>query len=373
MEGLFAQLQQQLVEHGSQEGAEGAGEDGLAGEFSQHVNQTEPSPLVQTASAANQLHVALSASPDQATKSYEPTEAGRSTDVISTYGQGSQIHLDPQLQTGNTEQSVPGPVITEETSTYHELPSATEVNMTDAQVSMLQQSYSAPARGYGLLQRPLKRQARSRFSEERRKQVGGIRKMGACLRCRMLKKPCSGETPCATCRTIESARLWKNACIRTRIADEFVLYNQRLFYAKAHHRVNLAASNKKLQRPPGRIEATLFSADKVYASFKPMAAVDLTSELDSQQDQVGQVDPNNALFLIDFEADDMTTKLERYLVDETDKAIDGEESPFLEATLRTATGLISQEGVSILFHGDTHTGRYSLLTPSSRTSCWPRL
>jgi len=54
--------------------------------------------------------------------------------------------------------------------------------------------------------------------------------------------------------------------------------------------------------------------------------------------------------------------LERYLVDETDKAIDGEESPFLKATLRTATGLISQEGVSILFHGDTHTGRDSLLT-----------
>lgn len=66
---------------------------------------------------------------------------------------------------------------------------------------------------------------RGRFSAVRRKEVQEVRKRGACIRCRMLKKPCSGESPCSTCRNVESARLWKQPCIRTRIADELQLYS----------------------------------------------------------------------------------------------------------------------------------------------------
>ncbi|KAF2441691.1 hypothetical protein P171DRAFT_76700 [Karstenula rhodostoma CBS 690.94] len=40
---------------------------------------------------------------------------------------------------------------------------------------------------------------RSAFSPKRKAEVKGIRKKGACLRCRILKRACSGETPCKTC------------------------------------------------------------------------------------------------------------------------------------------------------------------------------
>ncbi|KAF2184473.1 hypothetical protein K469DRAFT_185901 [Zopfia rhizophila CBS 207.26] len=40
---------------------------------------------------------------------------------------------------------------------------------------------------------------RSAFSSARKEEVRGIRKRGACLRCRLLKRACSGENPCKTC------------------------------------------------------------------------------------------------------------------------------------------------------------------------------
>lgn len=92
---------------------------------------------------------------------------------------------------------------------------------------------TAGSNGYGVLGRAERKKGRTKFSTERRKEVDGIRKLGACLRCKMLKKPCSGETPCLTCKSIGSPRLWHTACIRTRIADEFTLYNAAFFSARA--------------------------------------------------------------------------------------------------------------------------------------------
>jgi hypothetical protein len=97
---------------------------------------------------------------------------------------------------------------------------------------------------------------RGRFSDVRRREVSEVRKRGACIRCRMLKKPvsvtawfldlqafgispryyeqvvdfkqCSGDTPCLTCANVEAARLWKTPCIRTRITEVFELYSAGL-------------------------------------------------------------------------------------------------------------------------------------------------
>ncbi|KAF1975937.1 hypothetical protein BU23DRAFT_566147 [Bimuria novae-zelandiae CBS 107.79] len=49
---------------------------------------------------------------------------------------------------------------------------------------------------------------RSAFSPKRKAEVKGIRKKGACLRCRILKRACSGEDPCKTC--IAAARAASN-------------------------------------------------------------------------------------------------------------------------------------------------------------------
>ena len=36
---------------------------------------------------------------------------------------------------------------------------------------------------------------------------------------------CSDGDPCSTCVSVESARLWKLPCMRTRVASEFDLYS----------------------------------------------------------------------------------------------------------------------------------------------------
>ncbi|KAF2710634.1 hypothetical protein K504DRAFT_266920 [Pleomassaria siparia CBS 279.74] len=60
---------------------------------------------------------------------------------------------------------------------------------------------------------------RSSFSSSRKLEVRRIRRKGACLRCRMLKRACSGEDPCKTCivaaRAAAGSRaLWWMDCLR---------------------------------------------------------------------------------------------------------------------------------------------------------------
>jgi len=346
-DGLFAQLQQQLTEQGGDGGEDGFQESDTSHNPPQVSADDRVSPLVQTASAANQLNA-----PNQDYNSNTSVHAGavsveQMQAPIAERPVSADVNLDPQLQDQNGLHNATNPIQDHDHDHDMQILASAMQSDNNGQTDGPYHHFSSAFRGYGLLQKG-KRQQRSRFTEERRKEVGGIRKLGACLRCRMLKKPCSGDTPCTTCRTIESARLWKNACVRTRLADEFSLYNKKLFYSKAHHKVNLAMSGRLLQRPNGRIEATLFPNDKVYVSFKPMSAVQQDGMSGQVEEGVKDADLQNTLFMIDFEADDMTTKLERYLVDETDKFIDHEPLHFLKSTLKTATRLISEQGDILL-------------------------
>ncbi|KAI9830626.1 MAG: hypothetical protein M1819_005436 [Sarea resinae] len=53
-----------------------------------------------------------------------------------------------------------------------------------------------------------------KYSGEKRDKVWRVREQGACLRCRTLKKSCSGNIPCDTCMTISNKRVWRGPCMR---------------------------------------------------------------------------------------------------------------------------------------------------------------
>jgi hypothetical protein len=180
--------------------------------------------------------------------------------------------------------------------------------------------------GFGLLQRANKNKVRGRFTEERRKEVQTVRKKGACLRCRMLKKPCSEGTPCGTCRNIESARLWKNACIRSRIAEEFTLYSSSLFHAKDHHTVLTALQRVEPMQLPGRIEVTLFPDTNIYATFPALMTPPTAPSL---------------VFMLNYrrDPDTLAATLERYLHMVIMQCISREPSTFMRSTLEVATEL----------------------------------
>ena len=198
--------------------------------------------------------------------------------------------------------------------------------------------------GFGLLQRFNKTKARGRFSEDRRKEVQVVRKKGACLRCRMLKKPCSEGTPCNTCKNIETARLWKQACIRTRVADEFVLYSTTYFYTKDRSMVYASLNGIEPRTVPGRIEVTLSPDHHIYATFSAMKtnraarpADDLDALINSSQNDDSD---SPDMFLLSFKTEDtLALKLERYMSAVLVQAIASEPSRVMRSTLEFAAEL----------------------------------
>lgn len=193
-----------------------------------------------------------------------------------------------------------------------------------------------------------KPKVRGRFSDTRRKEVQEVRKRGACIRCRMLKKPCSGDNPCNTCQNVESARLWKQPCIRTRIAEEFSLYTAGLYTMLAHHAVYQAKGSIRLNQTPGRIEASHHPESGQFATFTPLRCQQ------TQTVQSAAIDPaifaamtSSDLELIDTD-DDISGKLDGYIKKIAPTFYDTEDSPFMKTTIQTALSLTATSQDALL-------------------------
>jgi hypothetical protein len=200
---------------------------------------------------------------------------------------------------------------------------------------------------FSIHQKPLKPKVRGRFTDSRRKEVQEVRKRGACIRCRMLKKPCSGDNPCNTCQNVESARLWKQPCIRTRIAEEFNLYSAGLHGVLAYHATNQAKGQVRMDQTPGRIEASHHPDSGIFSTFTPLKCHQ------SQGSQNTDIDP--AIFaavstpdleLIDGD-DDISGKLDLYIKKIGPHFLESEDSTFMKTTQQTVARLASpnQDGL----------------------------
>ncbi|CBF87888.1 hypothetical protein AN1232.2 [Aspergillus nidulans FGSC A4] len=171
---------------------------------------------------------------------------------------------------------------------------------------------------FGNSTKPAKPKVRGRFSAARRREVQEVRKRGACIRCRMLKKPCSGDSPCTTCASVESARLWKHPCIRTRIADEFELYHANLHATLAFHDVSSIRNQVKFEIFAGRIEVTHFEESMVFVTLagqqghKPSAST-LDPQLQGLGDETQFQGPLQEIYLLDNDMDDVPGKIEMYI------------------------------------------------------------
>lgn len=237
MENWMIQLRDQLAE------ANQAHDDRL--QTTTQQPQADSNPLVEAASAANQLNLSLERFVDD---TQVPPIAG------GAISRNVQSNLDPALHTQDSDD-------TQSSIIEQQMPPPPAPAMSMRSFST--QYGTADGHHYGLLARPLKiKSHRTKFSAERRKEVGSMRKLGACLRCRMLKKPCSGETPCATCSAIGIPRLWQATCIRTRVADEFSLYNTSYFFAKARDKVNALIGSTAVEKSGGQIEVSFFNNEE---------------------------------------------------------------------------------------------------------------
>lgn len=124
-----------------------------------------------------------------------------------------------------------------------------------------------PEQGYTLDGKQARKPQRGRFTDTRRQEVSKIRKRGACIRCRMLKKPCSEGTPCSTCANVETARLWKGICLRTKLVDEFTLWSTGLLQSHATTKVLAAVQGLEEMPLQGRLEVRTFQGSSLSMSF----------------------------------------------------------------------------------------------------------
>lgn len=190
-----------------------------------------------------------------------------------------------------------------------------------------------------------KPKVRGRFTAERRKEVQQIRKQGACIRCRMLKKTCSNDTPCRTCSDVETPRLWKHSCIRTKLIDEFTLFFVGLHSNLAYHDVHNFKARTHLHAFNGRIEAFHFEGPSMMITFKGLqgqADAGLSSPSDWNQNA-------GSVFLIDTDADDAVAKMEQYLREMVPHVSASDTSHFMKTSLETAQQLAKEKDDLVLF------------------------
>lgn len=211
-----------------------------------------------------------------------------------------------------------------------------------------------PMSGFGPVRNSAK--GRSKFTDTRRKEVQDIRKRGACIRCRMLKKPCSEGTPCNTCKTVGSARLWKGSCLRTRLSEEYTLWSVETFNNKARATVDDAFEGLEKVSTDASIDVRLLLDSDLYMTFP--ARKHSQNSLAKQRIALkayGGTDPDLALraqfeahmdsapiYLLE-EQPEVLPRLESNIPQVADSCISDDISPFLKATLQRAQIMIRQE------------------------------
>ncbi|RGP65024.1 hypothetical protein FLONG3_9359 [Fusarium longipes] len=178
------------------------------------------------------------------------------------------------------------------------------------------------------------RHARSRFTAARRKEVQEVRKIGACIRCRILRKNCGKGTPCDTCRKVLAPRVWRTGCVRTRLQEQLDLYSAGVQVVLSQNRINLLKNQINMTHDGTMIEVTHFPETGKVIVLEALVALlepsETLAELRGSKDSFFQV------IMIDQDKEDVPGKVEAYMRDVFQLFIDREPSKFMRVTLELA-------------------------------------
>ncbi|OAR01339.1 hypothetical protein LLEC1_04586 [Akanthomyces lecanii] len=183
-----------------------------------------------------------------------------------------------------------------------------------------------------ILGRP--RHSRSRFTPARRKEVQEVRKIGACIRCRILRKNCGKGNPCDTCRKVLAPRVWRTGCVRTRLHEQLDLYSAGVQVVLSQNRINLLKEQLQLTNNGSVIEVSHFPEAEKRIVLGTMEALLEPSE--SQAETRNSTEPFRQAIMIDQDTEDIPSKIESYMRDVLPLFIEREPSKFTRITLETA-------------------------------------
>lgn len=282
---------------------------------------TPPPPNMERAGLENRSPAAIS--PSDAAR----LAAAESTFVVSALGNGGtapddQSQLPSDAAAGNSQ--LPWGQFTYMTNTPappKPTPMQPMMGIPTRSVFRLDQS---GAKG---------RHSRARFSEPRRKEVQNIRRIGACIRCRILRKTCSQGDPCETCRKVLSPRIWNTGCIRTKFTDKLDLYGARVQAHNCSRTVEQLQQASNTAYPVVVLEAT-HSDEGVTLTFEALRAtkageyVDptLSEEYQTVFPRILMADPRY----------DLPEKMQTYVEQILPELVRKEEAAFSRITLEVA-------------------------------------
>ncbi|KAM3500594.1 hypothetical protein MY10362_006269 [Beauveria mimosiformis] len=183
-----------------------------------------------------------------------------------------------------------------------------------------------------ILGRP--RHSRSRFTPARRKEVQEVRKIGACIRCRILRKNCGKGDPCDTCRKVLAPRVWRTGCVRTRLHEQLDLYSAGVQVVLSQNRINLLKEQLQLTNNGSVIEVSHFPEAEKRIVLGTMEA--LLEPNESQAEARNSKEAFQQAIMIDQDTEDLPSKIESYMRDVLPLFIEREPSKFTRITLETA-------------------------------------
>ncbi|KAI1616623.1 hypothetical protein EDD37DRAFT_617898 [Exophiala viscosa] len=180
---------------------------------------------------------------------------------------------------------------------------------------------------------------RGPMTNEKKEQSRATRKVGACMRCRMLRKPC-GDTPdpCKLCASVQNPRYWKK-CLRGSVKDKYPLYRVSAYRTTLFQETELmkrATINDKID---ANIEAFHFDEYKVILTCREVKPkTRLFSPANAQDANLPFGDAG--IVVIDAGIpNDNGPRVERYLKAITPAVIMRERSAIIKACLNYAVSL----------------------------------
>ena len=184
-----------------------------------------------------------------------------------------------------------------------------------------------------------KQKVRGAFSGARRVEVQEIRKQGACIRCKILKKSCSLGTPCRACASVDSARVWKQPCSRRRLVQEMDMFGAGLHHTLMNHKLDLEKAQFEFRPSSVQIEASHHPEVSIFASF-PVN--------EGSTPAISQIDPgldnqlsHETVYQLDTDNIDIGAKIEAYARQMRDVFFEHEPSNFMRVTLGSAADALT--------------------------------
>lgn len=282
-----------------------------------------------------------------------PSEAANLSMAAAATARLNTSLLDPQLRAEETAVESPAPLPTLDGVTTAETPVAvpgTAPGQPWGEITYLADNVPPPSaqpeqapspstlsKGGFRLDSPgsaKTRHSRARFDATRRKEVQEVRKIGACIRCRILRKTCSKGDPCDTCRKVLSPRIWRSGCVRTKFSEQLDLYSAGVQVVLAQHRINNLKAALNLVNNGLSVSVSHFPGETADLSFTILQSDGPKAPV--VDDEAGNPWPLGSLVMINIEKEDVPAKVEAYMKDTVRQFIQREPSHFMKVTLETA-------------------------------------